>query len=195
MHTQTKTISASVMAVAIILALGLLLCFVAVAQSVTNVNLIENGDFLGGDTDWEIRTTGPKAHVEARVVSATVGPNRYAMHCMVTNTPPDNAWNVTLNQILKVTLTKDDILVAKVWLRSPDFAGVNVIVKELSERRVQPLCARFDPTPEWKEYTVRGVSYNGLINPDKEYQFCIPQSQGTVEIAGVRLFRMMQTEN
>ena len=141
------------------------------------------GVYFGG---WSVVK---KDSLRAELIAAQAGPYHSALRLVSQpdETDKKNPWGLRMFQRVGTPPVPSDNIMLRVWMRSPDRNCVEVNVDQHDRQSCRvAIRSLVMLTPEWKEYTFRGIPGGGPRDV-AWVNFELGKCPGTVEITGICL--------
>ncbi|MBW3638212.1 MAG: endo-1,4-beta-xylanase, partial [Armatimonadetes bacterium] len=155
------------------------------APTVAGASLIQNGDFAAPlQGNW---FGGGKLPPQMEIVPAQVGSFSKALRLSVAAPADSRPWDSRLAQKVDVPVKKGDVIYIRAWVRSPQSGPIGMFYQMVADPFTKSAERIFKLTPQWTEYKFSGVATQDFAPGESLFEFHVGQTNGTVEIAGVRV--------
>jgi len=148
-------------------------------------DLLEDGSFRGATQAWNVR-----GNVTGKLVNEPAGGAPRYLSLAVRTEPGENRWASAITQVVGDYVGKGHRLELKLWARSPERLSVFPYLEINQEPFDKSLSQELKLTPEWREYTVTGVSLADYRPDETAFGFHLATGNGTIQLAGVRLMNL-----
>lgn len=146
-------------------------------------DVVVNGDFKRGLSDWTHTDTGRFSVVEANIGGAT-----RALRVEVVTNPDDKPWSVQLRQKLEPSWKEGELIRLAAWMRSPQSLKVRPIVEaSATDDFAKSLSKEVALSPEWTKVEVDGAALKDYKAGALTLGFQLAYGTGTVEMTAIQL--------